>query len=514
MDAGALSAVLGDRRRFISRLRFEDATANVASFSRPFSEQRALIEALMDSSTRSVVVLKPRQIGITTANCAETFWETYAATKPLRTIVAADHNKTTKSIFKKFTTYYNFLPAALKSANPFKINQNDKTLISERSGALIDHMTARGNAHGRGWTYQRMIAEELAFWTHPEDVWAGLRSTLHEGPDTKIIIVSTPNGPGNFYHERVLNAMEAERNGDESTKFIFSRWSDHSTYRLDPPSSWEPDEEEWQLKQLYELDMSQLYWRHEMIHGVEGMGERRFRREFPLTVEDGFIVLEGCWFDSDYLNDRLHDLPNELRSELRVYLRPDMGVSYVIGCDPSWCTGGDFAVACVLDEYGNQCAVLSIQHGGEDRFCEELTNLSRYYNNARVLCEANTGGAGRIVIKALLREGTPIWRDQHGKDWTTSRGNKEMAYGNARQLLNGDAFLLNDHASIQELMHVREVKGRIEGQDGYHDDHADAFVLAVWALRTCPGWQGKPKYSRREFQGRRNPADRIRSAIR
>ena len=68
MDAGALSEILGDRRRFISRLRFEDATANVASFSRPYSEQRALIEALMDTTTRSVVVLKPRQIGITTAN--------------------------------------------------------------------------------------------------------------------------------------------------------------------------------------------------------------------------------------------------------------------------------------------------------------------------------------------------------------------------------------------------------------------------------------------------------------
>jgi|TARA_R100000084_G_C4654801_1_gene152096 hypothetical protein len=513
MDAGELNAVLSDRRRFISRLRFEDATANVASFRSPYSEQRALIEALMDSTTRSVVVLKPRQIGITTANCADTFWETFAATKPLRTIVAADHNKTTKSIFKKFCTYYNFLPASLKAANPFKINQNDKTLISQRSGALIDHMTARGNAHGRGWTYQRMIAEELAFWTHPEDVWAGLRSTLHEGPDTKIIIVSTPNGPGNFYHERVLNAMEAERNGDTSTKFIFSKWSDHKTYRLNPPSGWEPSEEEWQLKQLYELDMAQLYWRHEMIHGVEGMGERRFRREFPLTVEDGFIVLEGCWFDSDYLNDRLHLLPSEQRSELRMYIAPEMGVNYVIGCDPSWCTGGDFAVACVMDEFGNQCAVLSIQNGGEDRFAEELTNLSRHYNQARVLCEANTGGAGRIVIKALLREGTPIWRDPKGNDWTTSRGNKEIAYGNARQLLNGDAFLLNDHATISELMHVREVKGRIEGQDGYHDDHADAFVLAVWALRTCPGWQGKPKYSRREYQYKRNPADRIRRAI-
>ena len=44
MDARALEAVIADRRRFISRLKFEDATANVTSFRTPFSEQRALIE--------------------------------------------------------------------------------------------------------------------------------------------------------------------------------------------------------------------------------------------------------------------------------------------------------------------------------------------------------------------------------------------------------------------------------------------------------------------------------------
>jgi hypothetical protein len=73
------------------------------------------------------------------------------------------------------------------------------------------------------------------------------------------------------------------------------------TYRLKPSKGWEPDEEEHQLSQKFDLDWEQLYWRHEMIYGVEGMGERKFRREFPLTIEDGFLVLEGCWFDSDYL---------------------------------------------------------------------------------------------------------------------------------------------------------------------------------------------------------------------
>ena len=508
-----LRQIFADRREFIGRLRFEDAHANVSQFNSPFSEQVALINALADPEVKSIVVLKPRQIGMTTANCADTFWATYTATKPLRTIVATDHSKTTRSIFKKFCDYYHYLPRNLQSANPFSMNKNDKTLISDRTGALIDHMTARGDTHGRGWTYQRIVAEELAYWQHPEDVWGGLRATQHKGPDSQTVIISTPNGPGDFYHDRVLAAQEAEQMGDKSVRFLFSRWSDHHTYRQTPPKGWEPDQEEWELGKTHGLDIEQLYWRHEMIHGIEGMGEMRFRREYPLTVEDGFLVLQGSWFDSDYLNEVLNVQDRRKEGERRIYIEPELTGTYVIGADPSWVNGGDYAVAVVLSDCGEVCAVLSMQFGGEDLFARELADLSAYYNKARVLCEANTGGAGRVVIRHLRREGIPTWREpQTGKDWTTTRGNKELAYSYARQLVNGDALDLSDHMLIQELMHVREVNGKIEGQDGYHDDHADALVLACWSLRSLPTFSGKPRYIRRDYS-RRNPADRIREAL-
>ena len=90
-----LADIFADSKQFIPRLRFEDANANLSYFNEPFSEQVALIKALDDPKIKTVVVLKPRQIGITTANCAHTFWASYTAPKPLRTIVVADHNKTT-----------------------------------------------------------------------------------------------------------------------------------------------------------------------------------------------------------------------------------------------------------------------------------------------------------------------------------------------------------------------------------------------------------------------------------
>ena len=103
-----------------------------------------------------------------------------------------------------------------------------------------------------------------------------------------------------------------------------------------------------------------------------------------------------------------------------------------------------------------------------------------------------------------------MWKDTKGKDWVTHKGNKELAYSFARQMVNGDGLELNDHQTIQELMHVREERGRIEGQDGYHDDHADAFVLAVWALRRLPGFNGKERHRPRLRREKRNPMDKIR----
>ena len=239
-----IQSILADRREFLARLKFEDANANICYFSKPYSEQKALIRALSNPEVKTIVVLKSRQIGMSTASCANVFYETFTARKPIRTLVVTNHNDTTMSMFGKFCGFYNTLPTSVRAANPFRINRNAKTLISERTGALIDHMTARGSAHGRGWTYQRLVAEELAFWPHPEEVWSGLKSTIHRGPEARMVIISTPNGPGNFYHERVMSALEAERQGRKDTVFLFSRWSDHPTYRLDPPKGWEPSPEE------------------------------------------------------------------------------------------------------------------------------------------------------------------------------------------------------------------------------------------------------------------------------
>ena len=64
---------------------------------------------------------------------------------------------------------------------------------------------------------------------------------------------------------------------------------------------------------------------------------------------------------------------------------------------------------------------------------------------------------------------------------------------------------LNDLSTVQELMHIREHNGKIEGQDGYHDDHSDALMLAEWNRRKMPQAKDIPKRGTKRYHARRNP---------
>lgn len=504
-----LGVIAEDPREFISRLKLVDEKGIERQFNTPFPEQVLALNDFM-SPAETIIHYKPRQIGDTTVASAYNFDYTYWATDPVRTLVVANIYETTDSIFGKLQHFYRGLPEVLKRP---VARSNKKELIFDDTQAGFRCMTAGGKGHGRGWTYQRLHADELAFWPNAEEVWASVTSTMHPGPHLKTIILSTANGPGNLFHKKVLAAREAQRQGDKSVQFRFFRWCDHPAYSLSVPDGWEPDHEEWELAQVHGLSMEQLYWRHSKINGVSGIGLSKFRREYPLTIEDGFAEFEGSWFDQDYLNEVLSSIaPRD--GELRIYERPQPGINYAMGVDPSWCNGGDYAVAQVLSADGRQVATLSMNKGGEILFATKAAELASHFNKAKTLIESNPGGAGPVVIREFHKHHIPLWTRPAARGrkpsttpvyWSTSRGSKEEGYAHLRQVVNGDGLTLNDDTTVQELMHVREANGKIEGQDGYHDDHADALMLAEWCRRGMPTAKLPPLSYKRRYVAHRNP---------
>ena len=302
---------------FAARLKIETKQGKTIRLDKPTPSQVQLMALLMemkrypgdpDGTVEEVVALKPRQVHYSTTNDADTFSYTFGCEDPVRSLYVTDCQNTTDSLFLRKELFYLSLPDSLQAVNPMPFNHTRRSILSALN-ARIDHLTAGGRSKARSWTYQRLIAEELAFWPNAQDVWSSATSTLDEG--APIIVVSTPDGPGNLYHQKVLAAQKAREAGRLRTRLIFMKWSDHVGYQKRVPRDWEPTEEEYRLLLEHGLTLEQLYWRHDKIWGVKGIGQMRFRREYPLTEEDGFLVLQGAWFDADYLNRTLNGLPAE-----------------------------------------------------------------------------------------------------------------------------------------------------------------------------------------------------------
>ena len=161
-----LGVIAEDPREFISRLKLVDEKGIERSFNTPFPEQVLALDDFM-SEAETIVHYKPRQIGDTTVASAYNFDYTYWATDPVRTLVVANIYETTDSIFGKLQHFYRGLPEALKRP---VARSNKKELIFDDTQAGFRCMTAGGKGHGRGWTYQRLHADELAFWPNAEEV--------------------------------------------------------------------------------------------------------------------------------------------------------------------------------------------------------------------------------------------------------------------------------------------------------------------------------------------------------
>lgn len=496
---------------FFSLLQMGDKDGKLVSLSVPFAEQALALEDL-SSGASLVVYLKPRQVGASTLALAWNFWRVYWTKNPIRCLVAADSYDTTDALLPRVKGFHARLPKMLQR----KLERaNDNELLFADTQAGIRVLTAGGRSKGRGWTYQLLQAEELSRWPNDEENWAAITSTMGDSEANQVIVLATPNGPDNLYHRMVLQAQEAQAAGDKTVRFRFFAWFDHLGYRKDPPAKddWLTDDD-LEVEERFGLDRAQTYWRAMKIRGPKGIGLAKFRREYPMTLEDGFLVGEGCWFDSNALNTVLADLERRDKvhggydGELRIYEPPTASMTYCIGADPSWCStdtekGGDYAAAQVLSHDGRQVATLSMNKGGEQRFAQHVIDLSVRYRRARVLVEANPGGAGKTVLRLLQQYGVPLWKTparagSKPKFWTTTHGVKEEGYAHLRQSVDGDALTLNDVRTVQELLHIREENNTIGGRDGYHDDHAMALMLAEWNRRTLPATPPRPRWAVKE----------------
>lgn len=490
-DEEKVRAFINDGNRFMRKLAIIDAYGKLRYLEDPWEEQVALWHALFVSNR--VFVLKCRQVGITTAVIAFFLWKYYRQPDP-KALLSIGHEEGAKMRMNTgIRTHYENLPPGLKPSLP---RDNQSEIQSGHNGAIMRQLVAGGRGQAKSFTYNDLHATEMAYWPEGSSaakggnvartLWASVRATMHD-PDGHVVVESTADGPSGLFYDMYKRAVLP----GSDWHFLFFPWHHVARYRrpVEDPERFaeEMTDEELELVALYGLDLEQVAFRRHKLED-DLYSPMRFRREYPLNPLEPFLLTGDGWFNLEQLNRYAAALPPGQQNDtkqLHLYLKPTPGRRYFIGMDTSGGTGGDFAVITVVRDDLKMAARWASNRHSPKKQADMLAKISSMYLRALSLVEENNHG--KTVIKHAKTLGVNLWTDPKEKKvkyFFATTALKREYYDWARYIADSDYCEISCATTVKELTTIVEKSnGKIEADGDGHDDHADAWALAVFCAR-------------------------------
>ena len=202
----------------------------------------------------------------------------------------------TNNLFEMAQRFYENTPELVR---PAVSTNNSKSLMFGNLDSGYKIGTAENKSVGRSSTIQLFHGSEVAFWTNADEHAKGILQAVPDAIGTEIILESTANGVGNYFHQ----AWGKAEAGISDFIAIFVPWFWQEEYRREAPDDLVLTETELDLKETYGLSNEQIVWRRYKIIdlSVNGQdGEKSFKQEYPcnaneafqLTGEDSYIPSE------------------------------------------------------------------------------------------------------------------------------------------------------------------------------------------------------------------------------
>lgn len=231
------------------------------------------------------LILKGRQQGVSTL-IGGRFYHKVSWTKGTQAFILTHALDATQNLYKMAQRYYENTPSVVK---PEVSTSNSKELIFGVLDSGYKLGTAENKAVGRSATIQLLHGSEVAFWNNAAEHAKGIMQAVPSQPGTEIILESTANGLGNFFHQQWQQA-EA---GLSDFKAIFVPWFWQEEYERKLEEGFSVTAEEHELKVHYGLSDEQLNWRRYKIIELSVSGQdgyKAFKQEYPCTPQEAFVT--------------------------------------------------------------------------------------------------------------------------------------------------------------------------------------------------------------------------------
>jgi len=235
------------------------------------------------------IVIKGRQLGISTYIQARFYWRLWRTSKTLNAFILTHHDDATSNLFNMAHRFHENLPLFLK---PETRAANAKQLVFADSGCAYHVATAGAREVARSQTIQLFHGSELPSWPNAESHVVSLLTTaLAKSPESEGILEATAKGVGNVFHRYAMAAVA----GESEYEAIFIPWFWGADCQEPCPDN-VPFSEKWiEYGQLHRLHWEHLYWawktNREMAKAIDKSPDEpcsQFHEEYPATLELAF----------------------------------------------------------------------------------------------------------------------------------------------------------------------------------------------------------------------------------
>ena len=414
------------------------------------------------------IILKSRQLGISTLSAGYALWlMTFFGDKNI--LVIATKQEVAKNLVLKVKVMYENLPSWLK----LPAMEDNKLSLRLNNGSQIKATSSSGDS-GRSEALSLLIIDEAAFISNVEEIWISAQQTLATGGGA--IILSTPNGTGNFFHKTWVGAEE----GRNRFNTIRLHWSVHP----DRNQSWRDKQDE--------------------LLGPKGAAQE-CDCDF---ISSGHTVIEGAllqWYNQTTVQEPIEK--RGVDGNLWIWEQPDYSRDYIIVADVARGDGADYSAFHVIDvESVTQVAEYKGQIHTKD-YGNLLVNVATEYNDALLVIEnANVGWAsiqvaidrnykniyyspkdGQIsdVSQQLSRYVDLKDTSQMTPGFTTSSRTRPLVISKLDTYMRERIPVIRSRRLMEELFVFIWNGSRPEAQHGYNDDLVLSFCIGLWIRDTA-----------------------------
>lgn len=453
----------------------------------------AIQSAFEVTRSRRDIVLKPRQVGLTTWELARDVW--YFLTRRGARVVVVCQSMADDAAIKELADKLRVMFESLRSAGvqiPGLDASTTQWLIPTRDASLkiigAGASAASAKKKGRSGTIHRLHVTELAFFEHADDTLNALLECV-PGPEygTEVVLESTANGAAGWFYEAYQDA-KAKRS---SFRSHFFHWLEQAEYSLplEPGEHISPETERERAVLKTGATPAQLKWYRKKV--ADKKSQDLVDQEYPLDEDTCWLIAGRLFFDRERTKQLYAEAVDPILQQevgkdgshgvLRIWKHRQDGRRYVVIVDPSEGVGGDPGAAVVLDRgSGEHVATLHGQFTTWE-MARLAAEIGRSYWGVRsdgardpALLVVERNNHGHAVLQGLAREQRYSYifaGSDKRAGWVNSEPARATALAALQQAHVDKHWHSRERESLAEMLKfVVLPNGRAEAASGAHDD--------------------------------------------